>query len=340
MWFIALLFVLPVVVTYFVVLKGADRYEPEPLWLLVSVFLWGAVVATITAIVGNMVGQTAVSAALGAQSTDPLVQASTASFVAPIVEESTKGAGLLLLWLLSRVWLKELDGPLDGVIYGGIIGLGFTLTEDVLYIQQAAATAGAAGFGATFLMRTVMSGLGHATFTAASGFGVGIAVSSRRPWVWVVAPLAGWVCAIGLHSLHNLLCTFLVAGGTGIIVKYLLFWCFDLLYFVLVLLLALRDRATVTHQLRSEIGRLILPKEFARTTSAWMLLPLYNWLSLERSPRGRSEARRKQLDLVELAFVKQRQDLGDRDRTLDRKERALRARIAQANARGVHIGPP
>jgi len=340
MWVIALLFVLPVVLTYFVVLKGADRFEPEPLWLLVGVFLWGAVVATVTAIVGNIVGQSAMSAALGARLGDPLVQASTASFVAPVVEETTKGTGLLALWLLSRLWLKELDGPLDGVIYGGIIGLGFTLTEDVLYIQHAAEMTGAVGFGATFVMRTVLGGLGHATFTAATGLGVGLAASSRRVWVWIAAPILGWCVAIGLHSLHNLLCTFLVAGGTGIVVKYLLFWGFDILYFVLVILLSLRDRTTVVLQLANEVGRLIQPKEFARTTSRWMLLPFYNWFSLDRSGGGRRSARQKQLDLIELAFIKQRQTLGEQDAVLDRKERVLRTRIARANGRGIHIGAP
>lgn len=338
MWLIALLVVLPVVLIYFAMIKGADRYEPEPLSHLIAVFLWGAVVATLTAILGNFLGQTAMSAALGASVGDPLVEASTASFVAPVVEETTKGTGLLVLWLASRLWLKELDGPLDGVIYGGIIGLGFTLTEDVLYIQRAAQQAGAVGFGVTFLLRTVLSGLGHATFTAATGLGVGIAAASRRRWVWFVAPFLGWCVAVGLHGLHNLLCTFLLAGGVGVLLKLVVFWCFDLLYFVLVLLLALRDRKIVAHQLTAEIGRLIQLKEYARTTSTWMLLPLYNWLSLDRSVGGRAAARRKQLDLIELAFVKQRQSLGEADHALDRKERRLRRRVALANGHGVHIG--
>ena len=38
------------------------------------------------------------------------VQMSTASFVAPVVEESTKGFGLLILWVVSALWLKEVDG--------------------------------------------------------------------------------------------------------------------------------------------------------------------------------------------------------------------------------------
>lgn len=340
MWFIALCFVLPVVLLYFAVIKGADRYEPEPTWLLVVMFLWGAVVATLSALVGNVIGQSALSAALGAAVNDPLVEASTASFVAPVVEETTKGVGLLFLWLLSRIWLKELDGPLDGVIYGGIIGLGFTLTEDVLYIQRAAAQAGAVGFGMTFLLRTVFAGLGHATFTAATGLGVGIAAASRRAWVTVAAPILGWCAAVCLHGLHNLLCTFLLNGGVGVAIKYLLFWCFDFAYFVLIVFLAVRDRSIVIRQLREELGRLIQPAEFARTTSIGMLLPLYNTLSLNRSWGGKKQARLKQLDLVELAFVKERQSLGDHDQALDRKERMLRGRIAQANSRGITIGPP
>ena len=125
----ALTIIAPTVFVYFLVIKGTDRFEPEPFWLLTLTFLWGAVVATLTAIVGNAVGEGAVSAALGAGSDTALVRASTASFVAPLVEETTKGAGLLFLWLASVLWLRELDGAIDGAIYGGVIGLGYVRRE-------------------------------------------------------------------------------------------------------------------------------------------------------------------------------------------------------------------
>jgi len=338
MLLIALALVLPVVLFYFLVLKAADRYEPEPLWLLISMFLWGAVVATMTAIVGNVVGETALSAALGVKNGDPFLEASTASFVAPFVEESTKGSGLLVLWLLSAVWLKELDGPLDGVIYGGIIGLGFTLTEDVIYMMRAGSQTGLAGIGMTFFFRTILSGLGHAAFTAATGLGIGIAVMYRNTALKFLFAFGGWLVAVSLHSLHNLLCTFLLGNGVGFLVKILVFWTFDFLYFALVMLLALRDRRIVLAQLRAEVGRLLGPKEYERTASGWMLVPFYNFLSLDRSFGGRKAARQKQLDLIELAFVKQRQTQGEQDRALDNKEKLLRRRIAGATSRGVHIG--
>lgn len=335
---VALALVLPVVLFYFVVLKAADRYEPEPLWLLVMMFLWGAVVATLTAIIGNVAGETFLSAALSAKSGDPFLEASTASFIAPVVEESTKGSGLLVLWLISALWLKELDGPLDGVIYGGIIGLGFTLTEDVLYMLRAGSQSGMTGVGMTFFLRTILSGLGHAAFTAATGLGVGIAVTCRNPLAKVFFAVAGWMVAVSLHALHNLLCTFLLADGVGFVLKLLVFWTFDFLYFVLVMVLSLRDRRIVLEQLRVEVGRLLTPREYQVTTSAWMLMPLYNFTSLERSRGGRKAARRKQLDLIELAFVKQRQTLGEQDHALDQKEKLLRRRIADATSRSIHIG--
>ena len=62
---LALLIVAPTVFFYFLVIRGSDRYEPEPFWLLSVAFFWGAVVSTLTAIVGNEVGEGAVRAAWG-----------------------------------------------------------------------------------------------------------------------------------------------------------------------------------------------------------------------------------------------------------------------------------
>jgi RsiW-degrading membrane proteinase PrsW (M82 family) len=46
LWFLAFLVIAPTVFVYFLIIKGMDRYEPEPIWLLSAVFFWGAVVAT------------------------------------------------------------------------------------------------------------------------------------------------------------------------------------------------------------------------------------------------------------------------------------------------------
>jgi RsiW-degrading membrane proteinase PrsW (M82 family) len=301
-------------------------------------FLWGALGATGTAIVGNALGEGALSWALNAKPGDEFLSASTASFVAPLVEESTKGFGLIALWGLSAIWLREIDGPLDGAIYGGVIGLGFTLTEDALYVASAGAQQGAAGFTGLFLFRTVLAGLGHASFTAMTGVGVGVAAESRSALVKLIAPVGGWVAAVGLHSLHNVLVTFAMGDGGGLLLKFLIFWTFQLIFFFVIVILAIRDRSIVLRGLVDEAGRLLHPKELKRTTSYWMLVPFVNFFSLMGSPGGYSKSRRKQLDLIELAFLKYRQRDGVRSRGLQEKEYLLREKVRQANERGIFIG--
>jgi protease PrsW len=338
LWFLAFLVIAPTVFVYFLIIKGMDRYEPEPFWLLSVAFFWGAVVATLMAIVMNQVGEGVVVAAFGVPQTSAIVQSSTASFVAPLVEESCKGSGLLVLWLVSALWLHEVDGALDGAIYGGVIGLGFTLTEDVLYVGSAGAQGGAVAFTALYLVRTVAAGLSHASFTAMTGLGVGVASESSNPGLKLFAPVAGWMAAVGLHFVHNFLATFLYDGGVGLVLKFLVFWTFDLLFFALVISLAVRDRSIVLRGLIDEAGRLLHPKELARTASYWMLVPFWNLTSLTGSPGGYAASRKKQLALIELAFLKQRRARGQSGAQLDRSEAQLRAQVNRANAAGVFIG--
>jgi RsiW-degrading membrane proteinase PrsW (M82 family) len=334
---LALLIVAPTVFFYFLVIRGTDRYEPEPFWLLSVAFFWGAVVSTLTSLVFNDVGQGAIQASLGAGQA-ALVEASTASFVAPLVEETSKGFGVLVLWAISALWVREVDGALDGAIYGGVVGLGFTMTEDVLYIASAGAQHGSEGFFQVFVLRTVLAGLGHASFTAMTGLGIGIAAESGSGLIKIIAPIGGWFAAVGLHFLHNYLVTFLYDDGSGLVLKMLLFWTFDALFFLVIITLAVRDRAIVLKGLIDEAGRLLHPKELQRTVSYWMLVPCWNLLSLMSSPKGYGEARRKQLDLIELSFIKNRRRRGERGVGLDAREQELRARIHQSNQAGVFIG--
>ncbi|MBX3128770.1 MAG: PrsW family intramembrane metalloprotease [Polyangiaceae bacterium] len=323
---------------YGLVIKGVDRYEPEPWWLLMLCFFWGALGATFFSCIINTIGGGVIASAMGTSTAqDAMVaQGITASFVAPLVEESFKGVFLLVVWAASAFWLRELDGPLDGAIYGGVIGLGFTLTEDVLYIMRASSQAGLAGFGLVFFMRTILGGLGHATFTAMTGIGVGIAAETRSYAVKVLAPFGGWAAAVGLHFLHNFLVSFFGCGG--VLVKFAVFITFAILFFVLLYVLAFRDRAIVLRGLADEVGVLCHPKEFQRTTSPWVLMPVWGMTSLSGSPGGYFSARKKQLLLADLAFLKHRQRRGDDSPSLASRVAKVRGEIDALNQRGVFIG--
>jgi RsiW-degrading membrane proteinase PrsW (M82 family) len=189
-----------------------DRYEPEPPRLLISAFAWGALVATAVALL--------------VQLADGLLADPTplwsATVVAPLTEEATKGLFvLLLLW-----WRRdEIDGVLDGLVYAGLVGIGFAFTENILYFAGAYTGGdawGAGGFGAAtsvFVLRGIVSPFAHPLFTSAVGVGVGIAVGSRRRWVRVAAPVAGYAAAVGLHAAWNASAFF--DGGSSFFLTYL-----------------------------------------------------------------------------------------------------------------------
>jgi len=332
---LGLLVVFPCVLVYVLFIRAVDRYEPEPLWLLALLFGWGALGASLTSIVGGLLGQGALMVAFGLGQSDPLLQASTATFVAPVVEESTKGFALLLLLVASAAGFRELDGPLDGAIFGGVVGLGFTLSEDSLYLAQAMVDGGAGAFGSTFLLRTVLAGLGHASFTAVTGLGVGLAAATRERVLKIVLPIAGWMGAVGLHFVHNLLVTFFLDEGLGVLVKLVLFWLFDLVFFALLVALVLRDRQLVRTGLADEVDTLLDQRELDRVTSLRMLVPLWNFFQLSASRAGYRASRRKQLDLVELAFLKQRRRRGEAG--TEATEQELRQRVIVASRAGVKL---
>ena len=134
---LGIVFVAPLVAIYVLFIRWCDRFEPEPWWLLLCAFFFGALVATAAAGRSNGLSQTVASIVTGMPGESPEVQGIVATFSAPVFEEAFKGLGVVMVATISWLGVKELDGPLDGAIYGGIVGLGFTLTEDVEYVSRA-----------------------------------------------------------------------------------------------------------------------------------------------------------------------------------------------------------
>jgi RsiW-degrading membrane proteinase PrsW (M82 family) len=173
-----------------------DRYEPEPRALLVAGLAWGAFVATMAAIVIQGLGGLLVG----------FTDHASLALAAPVIEEASKGLFLVLLLWWRRA---EVDGILDGIVYAGMVGVGFAFTENILYL--AAAYNGTDGMGpggisavtGTFLVRCVFSPFAHPLFTAFTGVGVGLAVSSRSRAVRWLAPLGGYLLAVTAHAIWN-----------------------------------------------------------------------------------------------------------------------------------------
>jgi RsiW-degrading membrane proteinase PrsW (M82 family) len=166
---------------YLVFLLWLDRNESEPLWLLGSALLWGAVFATGWSLLFNDTFGWLARAVVA----DPEVAAQlTASLSAPLVEEVTKGMALGVLYVLFK---RHLDSVLDGVIYGAMVGIGFAIFENFLYYSRTGSVGGALVLTA---IRGVITAVGsHPAFTALTGLGVGLfRVARRGLWRWALPP--------------------------------------------------------------------------------------------------------------------------------------------------------
>ena len=342
---LAILFVVPLVVVYFIIIRSVDRYAPEPWWLLFLCLVWGAVGAVIPSIVGGSLGQEALNVALNENDTKrgaEIVENASATFVAPLVEEPSKALGLLAVYLFFRRRVHETHGPLSGVVYGGIIGLGFSLTEDIVYIIGAANEAGGAGFIGVFFVRTILLGFGHATFTALTGLGFGLFVTMQSDWRWLM-PLLGLVGGMLIHAGRNLFASFLIGEGIGLVFVLLLHAMVMAVFFALLIWLGFRDRKRVIDGLQGVAGVLISREEYDRIINPWMLLPGWNVFSLTGLPGGYFAVREKQLNLFKLAFIRNRvryeRDEGDKPPQIDPVEAEAIVAIQLANQKGICLAP-
>jgi RsiW-degrading membrane proteinase PrsW (M82 family) len=173
-WLLVLAYALPVAVAVY----RLDLFEREPKLMLAGALLWGGVIATSFAGFANE----AWLSVLGKIEPD-LAAPWGSAIVGPGVEETLKLMGVVTLYLIAS---SEFDGVMDGFVYGALVGLGFTVVEDVSYFIHAAALApgGVSQSGPvwdTFLIRVVGGGLyGHVLFTGLTGIGFAYLVTRRR----------------------------------------------------------------------------------------------------------------------------------------------------------------
>jgi len=161
----SLLAVVPIGVLWFL-----DRRERETPWLFAAAFLWGGCIATALALPFNTVFFKVVDEWLGLHPMFAVILGPNASLMlvapisAPIVEELAKALGVLLIFWLLR---PEFDNMRDGIVYGALVGLGFTWFEAALYVANVYEKLGKAAYGLQLGARYALFGLGgHALFKA------------------------------------------------------------------------------------------------------------------------------------------------------------------------------
>ncbi len=177
-------------------LSWVDRWEPEPKGAKWFAFLWGAGISiALTLLLGPGVNALLVAAlSTSPDVVGPVIQA-------PLVEEFAKGLAVLILVFSRR---SHFDGPVDGIVYAGLVGAGFAFSENILYFGSAVMEGGVGpGLVWIFVMRGLLSPFAHVMFTAATGFVLGWTVRRfGRSWA-VPGFIVGLLPAIAGHMLWN-----------------------------------------------------------------------------------------------------------------------------------------
>jgi RsiW-degrading membrane proteinase PrsW (M82 family) len=267
-----------------------DRREREKRFLLVAAFLWGGLIATAISVPFNsaffrlvdtwVLSTPAISEIQGPDATTMLA----APVSAPLIEEIAKAMGVLAVFWLLRA---EFDNMRDGIVYGGLVGLGFNWYEAALYVVQTYDEYGRAAFGLQLGGRYALFGLGgHALYTAIFGAFLGFVMQTRYVVLRVLAPLVGLAIAMTAHMINNalpLVATLarISAGeplpedpespvNIGFLAAFVeTTWLELAIYWPLLLLMALAvwrsgvwERRVIREELAGEVGRTVTPDEY------------------------------------------------------------------------------
>jgi RsiW-degrading membrane proteinase PrsW (M82 family) len=173
-----------------------DRWEPEPRGLIVLAVAWGAIASVALALLVDL-GVTLVFRPADSEANEVL----SAVVQAPVVEELAKGLGVLLIFLIAR---RSFDGPVDGVVYGALVGAGFAFTENIQYFAISFIDGGVTQTTVTFFMRGILSPFAHVMFTSVTGFALGLAARRGASGGAALGPwFLGLLGAMALHALWN-----------------------------------------------------------------------------------------------------------------------------------------
>ena len=173
-----------------------DRWEPEPRGLVAFALAWGAIASVIIALGVDLV----LSMVFGARDSYAAEVFQTV-VQAPIVEEFAKGLGVLIVYAIGR---RAFDGPVDGIVYGALVGAGFAFTENIQYFAVSWIEGGVGETSTTFFVRGIMSPFAHVMFTSVTGFALGLAARRGATTRQAVGPwLVGLAGAILLHAFWN-----------------------------------------------------------------------------------------------------------------------------------------
>ncbi len=237
-----------------------DRWEKEPIGLVLAVFVWGFVPSAVVALILQII-LGAPEALLSA--IHPLIgEIFGGTIVAPITEELIKGVALALLFIFYR---QEIDSVLDGIVYGCLAGFGFAAIENILYFFSQA-YADPADLWALIFFRAFVFGLNHAAYTSFIGIGFAVARFTKSTQLRLLAIGLGFGGAMFMHALHNFLVTI---GGTGAIFALAADWIGILGLFILVGYCIIHENGWIKRYLAEEVRDGVISMKQAQDAASY-----------------------------------------------------------------------
>ena len=250
-----------------------DRYDREPVWLVATTFLWGALGSVPLTLMANYP-----VAILSRQIIGPINQhlalAVETVILAPLVEEPAKALILLLV-----IFTRHFDNMTDGFVYGAAAGLGFGMTENFMYF--ASEIGDSEQWLQTVFIRTLYSAMMHMTASAIVGAALGFGRFSGAPGL-IASGFAGLSAAIGVHALWNGLLTLEGATGTGaaFLFNVVIFPIEVLLAFCVFQACLLEESLTIRRELGEEANRGLIPATHAGILGSWWQRNRADWVPI------------------------------------------------------------
>ena len=237
--------IIPMLVYLFLIWRF-DKYDREPVTLVLINYFWGAFGAILlTLIFGSLVHLLISSFE---------IQRTTVDFFgsvisAPVIEEITKG-----FFLLIMIKNRNFDNITDGVVYGGAIGLGFGMTENLMYFIANSSSAGTWLF--IVMVRTLFSAVMHCVATGTLGVFLAYAKYKKMNQK-IIFGLLGLIIAMLIHAAWNTFVSLESTAWIGVV-----FMISAIFVFILVFILSvISEKKIIYSELLEETQNGLIPLE-------------------------------------------------------------------------------
>lgn len=177
-----------------------DKYEKEPIWLLIKALIAGGLTVIPILFVEEFL-------MVFIDLFDGILRPAYNAFVvAAFSEELFKYLALMLLFWKS----KEFNEKFDGIVYAVFISLGFAAVENILYVTDNGYSTG--------LIRAITAVPAHAIFGVTMGFYTGLAKFYKKERTQLL--IKSLALPILLHGIYDFV---LMAGNKWLFIVFVAF---------------------------------------------------------------------------------------------------------------------